>query len=342
MDLITGTWPLAWSLVGLLASGAVLVVVGVRITRLADALADMTGIGEAVIGAVMLGFATSLSGTVTSIVGALDGRADFAVSNALGGIAVQTLFIAVADLAYRGANLEHASASLPNIVQAFVVCAMLALILFATVGPDWSLWAVHPMTPVLLGVYLLSQRLVQRTGDAPMWRPEQTAETREDVPDDEAPEDSLASVLTRFMLLAGALAVSGFVVARSGISLANDAGVSESLVGGFVTSTVTSLPELVTAIAAVRIGALTLAVGDILGGNAFDVLFVVAIDIAYRDGSAYHAVGDQVIGIIALAVVMTAILGAGLIHRGRRGIGFEGVALIATYLAGLVLISLSG
>lgn len=342
MDLLTGTWPLGWSIAGLIAAGAVLLVTGVRITKLADALADVTGVGEAVVGAVMLGFATSLSGVVTSVVGALDGRASFAVSNALGGIAVQTLFIAAADLAHRNVNLEHAAASLPNVLQAFALCAMLGLILMAIVGPDWSLWAVNPMTPVLLGVYLYSQKLVRQASDAPMWHPRQTDDTREDVPDDDAEQGTLAALLSRFLLLAAALGVSGFVVARAGISLADRTGVSDTLVGGFVTSTVTSLPELITAVAAVRIGALTLAVGDILGGNVFDVLFMVAIDVAYREGSVYAAISEQTVGVVALALVMTAILGAGLIHRGRRGIGFEGIALVVAYVAGFVLIALAG
>ena len=51
-----------------------------------------------------------------------------------------------------------------------------------------------------------------------------------------------------------------------------------------MTAVATSLPELVTTLAAVRRGAAQLAVGGIIGGNAFDVLFLSASDVAYRDG----------------------------------------------------------
>ena len=57
--------------------------------------------GEAVVGAVLLGAITSLAGVVTSLTAAYQGYADLAISNAIGGIAVQTLFLAFADMTYK-------------------------------------------------------------------------------------------------------------------------------------------------------------------------------------------------------------------------------------------------
>ena len=76
-----------------LASGGVTVAAGTRLTAVADILAERTGLGEAVVGAVLLGAATSLSGIVASVTAAADGRAELAV----GGIAAQTVFLAVAE-----------------------------------------------------------------------------------------------------------------------------------------------------------------------------------------------------------------------------------------------------
>ena len=75
-----------------------------------------------------------------------------------------------------------------------------------------------------------------------------------------------------------------------------------------------------------RRGALTLAVSGIIGGNAFDTLFVAASDIAYRDGSIYHVVSNQVLLWIAITIVMTGVMMLGLIRREEQnwgGIGFE-------------------
>ncbi len=71
------------SIVVLVVSAGVLIVAGVRFTRLVDELADRTGMGEAIAGAVLLGATTSLPGLVTSITGAAGGDAGFAVSNAV-------------------------------------------------------------------------------------------------------------------------------------------------------------------------------------------------------------------------------------------------------------------
>ena len=100
-----------------------------------------------------------------------------------------------------------------------------------------------------------------------------------------------------------------------------------------------------TTIAAVRRGALQLAVGGIIGGNSFDTLFIAASDAAYGEGSIYAAITGEQTLIIALSVVMTAILLMGLLRRQRQGpghIGFETIALLLAYLGGAALLFWQG
>ena len=324
-----------------LTCAVIIAVAGTRMTRLADVLADRTGIGEALIGGVLLGVATSLSGTVTSVTAALDDQASLAVSNAVGGIAVQTVFLALADLTYRRANLEHAAASATNLVQAALLILMLSLPLAAAVTPEVALLAVHPVTPVLVAVYIGGLRLADSVRANPMWVPRQTRELRADTPDDRSFEGPRTpALILRFTLLLAVLGVAGWLVAGSGLAIAAATGLTQSFVGALMTATATSLPELVTTLAAVRRGALTLAVGGIIGGNTFDVLFLVASDLAYRPGSVFHAVGQAELFLLVWAIAMTAVLLMGLLQRQRRGvggIGFESVALIVIYLAGVAI-----
>ena len=98
---------------------------------------------------------------------------------------------------------------------------------------------------------------------------------------------------------------------------------------------------MVTSIAAVRHGALTLVVGDIIGGNSFDVLFIAFADVAYRDGSIYHALTQSQSFIIALTILMTGILILGLLRREKHGIsniGFESFLILILYLGGFSLL----
>ena len=105
-------------------------------------------------------------------------------------------------------------------------------------------------------------------------------------------------------------------------------------------ATVTSLPELVTTITAVRRRALTLAVGGIIGGNAFDTLFLSASDVAYRGGSIFHAFNRQDLFVVALTILMTAVLLLGLLRREKAGvakIGFESALILVLYVAAVLV-----
>jgi cation:H+ antiporter len=239
---------------------------------------------------------------------------------------------------YRGVNLEHAAASLPNILQTMVLIALISLVMLGVTGPDFTVFAIHPVSPLLLITYLYGLYLARTTHQAPMWKPKRTRETRTDVPDEHAKREPLLRLWGIFLVLATVVAITGFVVAHAGLSLMKETQLSGTIVGGLMTSIVTSLPELVTVIAAVRAGALTLAVGDIIGGNTFDVLFVAAADGMFRSGSVYHAIGDATQFILTLTMLLTSILAAGMIFRGKRGIGFEGLAILLIYIGGFSIV----
>jgi cation:H+ antiporter len=335
-------WPLPWAVAALAVSGLVLVTAGVRFTRVVDRLADRTHLGEALAGAVLLGATTSLPGLITTVTGAAEGEAGFAVSNAVGGIAAQTTFLALADLTYRRANLEHAAASLPNLLQTMVLVGLIGIVLLGAGSPDDTVLGVHPASGLLVAVYVYGMVLTRRTGADPAWEPEDTADTVLDEPDARPPGETLTRLWTEFAGLAVVVAVVGWVVGRSGLSIAAETGLSGTVVGALFTSVVTSLPELVTVLSAVRLGALTLAVGDIIGGNTFDVLFVAVGDVAYREGSIYHAIDQGTVFLLALTILLTAVLAAGLISRERKGIGFEGVSILVLYAAGMVTLATMG
>lgn len=317
---------------------------GTYLSRLADRLADISGLGEAVFGAVLLGGSTSLPGIIASVTAAAGDHPQLAVSNAVGGIAVQTAFLAVADLFYRKSNLEHAAPSVENLINGALLCGLLGLVLMISTGPDWHWYAIHPGTLLILGGYAFGVKLASKAHKAPAWHPEQTGDTQMDEPD----EDNLRHPSQGLLWLAFAgigvvVGAAGYVVAVTGVAIAAATGLSETLIGGLLTAIVTSLPELVTSIAAVRQGALTLAVGGIIGGNTFDVLFVAFSDIAYREGSIYHAITDQPRFVISLTVVLTSIMLLGLVRRERSGIGnigFEGVLVLTLYLGGFLIVAL--
>lgn len=334
-----GIWgPLA----ALLAAAAVIMLAGPKMVRVADRLADKTGLGEALIGAVLVGAATSLPDLFATVTPALRGLPELAVGNALGGVLGQTAFLAVADLTYRKANLEHAAASLPNIMQGALLVLLLGVVGVLLHGPQVAVFGVHPGTLVLLVVYGVGLYIIHQASEAPMWKAVPTDDTRQDVPDEpEGGGAGLRRLLGAFAGLAVVLVAAGITLGRAGEALLEQTGLSESAVGVFVTGVSSSLAELVVSISAVRSGALTLAVGNVIGGNTFDTLMVGVADVAYLEGSVYAAVGDDATTITAISITATAVLLLGLLRRQRHGvanIGTESVTVLALYAFALLAI----
>jgi cation:H+ antiporter len=326
------------SIAGFLFAAAVITVCGVKITARAEHLARVTGLGQAVMGAVFIGATTSLSGLTTSAVAAAQGFASLAASNSLGGIAVQTLFLAVADIFYRRANLEHAAASETNLQQAALLILLLGIPLFAMATPGLAVGWVHPASLVLLASYGFGIMLVHRAYNQPMWSPRMTRETASEPKSEKHRKRAKLRHWLVFAVLAAGIAASGWVIAECGIALSAHLGIQESLVGGVLTSVSTSLPEFVIALTAVRRNAPTLAVGDIIGGNSFDVLFLSVADGLYTQGSLYAALGADELLWISVTLLMSCVLLMGLLRRQKFGfanIGFEGIVIIVLYFTTL-------
>ena len=326
-------------------SATVIGVAGLRLTICVEQIARVTGLGNLLAGTFLIGLVTSLSGLLTSVSAALDGHASLAVSNSLGGIAAQTMFLAIADIAYKEANLEHAAPSEGALLTGVLLVALLALVILAFAMPGPTIFGVHPVSFMLVLGYVGGLRLIAGARRAPMWQPRGTALTQLEADEKAGDEaDSLPRLSVTFLLLAVLVGGSGWCLAQAAVAITAFTGIGESVVGGVLTAITTSLPELVVAVAAVHRGALALALGNILGGNAFDVLFLAASDVAYREGSVYAGLGGTDLFWGALSILLVAVLLMGMLRREKHGfgnIGFESAAILLLYFAGVVALILA-
>lgn len=335
------TWSLTVAIPALVVAAIVTTLGGVKLSEYGDILADRLHLGEALFGAVFFGGMISLSGIVMTATAGAAGYPQLAFSNAVGGVAAQTMAIGVADAFYRPANLEHAAGSAPNMMSGALVAGLLTLVLLAQHTPDLVVLGIHPASVVLVVAYVLGLKLVRSVREDPGWLPRQTSATvadEEDEDDDGAP---VWKLVVGFVVVGAIVAAGGWATAQASASLVENAGLAESFVGAGVMGVVNALPELVTSIAAVRRGAVTLAIAGILGGNAFDVLNVAVGDVAYRAGSIYHAVESADALLTLAALLMTIVILAGLLRRQRSGpgnIGFEGITMFIVWVTTLVLI----
>lgn len=331
---------LVWVVPIFVAGAIVVAIAGARLARVADALADRTGLGEVVAGALFVGAATSLPGAITSVSTAAQGAPELAIGNALGGLTAQTAFIAIADLAYRRANLEHAAASVTGLAQGVLLAGLLTIVLLAETFPDIAVFGVHPASMLIVLVYGFGLRLLTKIKDEPMWKPVRTEETRVELTQPESGAGSTGALWRAFLLLAALTACSGYVIGEASMAIVDRTHLSATAVGTASTAVANSLPELMTAIAAVRIGAVSLAVGDIVGGKAFEVIFLRLADLSYQ-GSIYSAFSPANRATALMALLMTTVLLLGMLRRERLGIariGFESAAVFLLYAVSVVLV----
>lgn len=338
-----GSWSLAFIVVAFITVTVIIGYFGIKMTKTARDLAHRTKMGEALMGALFIGASTSLSGIMTSVSAASAGHAELAVSNGLGGIVAQTAFLALADIAYRRANLEHAAASAENLFMSAFLLTLLAIHALALSIPTVSIFSIHPATVIIVISYIFGVHLLVRTHNTPMWLPRRTKDTSAE------PVDHIRShsrhLWLSFTSYATIVALAGWSLAQLAIPIVEKTGLSHGIVGGVFTAVSTSIPELVVAITAVRMGAINLAVGDIIGGNAFDTLFIAASDIVYREGSIYAAISSTEQFWLANSMLMTGVLLMGLIYRQRNGpgnIGLESVILLVLYFGGIATLWVVG
>lgn len=332
------------SMVSFALSALVIVIAGSQLARLADELADRTGMGEALFGVLLLAGVTSLPDFAATLSAAIDLRPDLAMSNVMGSMAVNLLFLGIADIFYRKANLEHAAASSVNLMLAGLLIVLLTLPLIAIVTPNVTTWRIHPITPVIVMAYLFGLHLVLKAQAKPMWFPRLTRQTVADTPSQKY-HGSLPAAWMRFALLAMITGIAGWVLMEAAKVIADQTGLSDTLVGGLFTALATSTPELVTTIAAIRYGALTLGVSNIFGTNCFNMLVVAAADIGYPNGSIYHDMAPVQMTWGLIGILMTAILLLGLVRRETYGIGrigFESTLILGVYATAISIVVMTG
>ncbi len=295
-------------LAAFMLAGMLVFVVASRLAHHADAIADSSGLGRLWIGSLLLAASTSMPEIITDINAAAFGVPDIGVGDLFGSTLANMLILALLVMAYerrqllRQAALDHALVG----TLAIVLTAFAGLSIAA--GGMGKVFGVGPDTLAILLIYVTGMRVVfdltHRTANAP----------RADRPGEESsPRRVMRRALAGFGAATLGLALIAPLLIFSADALALEAGVSNTFVGTFLVGTTTSFPELAAAIAAVRLGAIDLAIGNIFGSNAFNMTVLLLMDLAYRGAPLLAAVSrshtiSAGAAVIALALGVMAIL----------------------------------
>ncbi|MGD2151642.1 MAG: hypothetical protein PVG79_00150 [Gemmatimonadales bacterium] len=320
---------------------------GARLSRYGDVIGTRTGLGGVWVGLILLASVTSAPELVTGLSAILVvGEPDLAVGAALGSCVYNLVIVAVLDFIYRPGTIyggiRHGHSLSAGFGVILLGAAASAIYIQTHVGTV-ALGPVGPYTIAAPLIYLLAMRSVfffEREGKP-------AAELAEVVG---ARAKMAALTLPRIWLLFGINALVLVVAATAlpvvGEALAVTMGWKQTFVGTIFLALVTSVPELVISIEAVRIGAVDLAIGGILGSNLFDMLILAMEDLAYVDGPLLGAVGSEHILTASAALTMTGIALVGLCSRPQakvfRTMGWASLGLLAVGLLSALVLYLVG
>ena len=325
------------------AAGAVWVA-GIHLSGSTDVLDTRLGLGEALGGAILLAIATNLPEIAIVVSAALSHSLGIAIGNILGGIAIQTVVLVILDISIgREAALTTRAASLILGLEGLLVILVLAISVMGAQLPGDALFArIEPAALMIAVFWVVGVWLVNRARRGLPWH-----DTTGTAPDGQekpmghsksATQMSLARAGTVFGIGAAVTLAAGVVLEQSGEEIANHLGMTGVVFGATILAAATSLPEVSTGIAAVRLGDYQLAVSDIFGGNAFlPVLFLLAVLVSGKAVLPNAHAAD--IYLTGLAALLTIVYMAGLVFRPAKEharLGIDSIAVLVLYLVGVI------
>lgn len=322
------------ALVVFVLTASVVAGAGVHLARAGDEIAERAGIPRLLVGMLLVAGATSLPELVTDVSAALAGAPDLAVGDLLGSSMANMAILAVIDLTWRHRvwpQVEVGHARVASVAIALTALGALALLTPTGLRLGW------------LGLDTLAIALAYVAAVAWMRRSPQSRFAEGSVLPRalgwSRPErGSLRPAGVRFALAALAILVAAPVLVAAAVEIARATGLGQTFVGAALLALSTSLPELVASVAAVRIGAHDLAVGNLFGSNAFNMAALVVVDAAYLPGPLLAAVDpSQAVGALG-AILLMALALAALVHGQETRVGRlepDAVLLLVAYFGAL-------
>ncbi len=303
-------------------------VAGWRLSRYADAIAEATGLGRLLIGSVLLAGTTSLPELSVDVAAIRQGAPDLAVGDLLGSGLVNLMILAVLDMTRysRGTMLSRVAAGhalSATLSISLVAIAGVSLLVERRLGGATFFGLGAGSWLILLG-YAYGVRLMfldQRSGAKTIVEQAAHGETG-------GPKPRLLNALLFFGISAVAILLAGFHLAAAAQDLAELSGLGTTFVGTSFVAFSTSLPELVTCLAAVRMGAHDLAIGNVFGSNAFNMGILGTLDF-WQPGSLLAVVSEtHVVTALCLILATGAAVMGQLCHIERRVSWFQRNAVV--------------
>jgi cation:H+ antiporter len=329
-----------WASLEFLAALLLIGIAGSRLSRYGAVIAVRTRLGGTWIGFILLATITSLPELITGVsaVGLVQ-TADIAVGALLGSCVFNLLVLVILDY------LVDRESLFTRVSRNHLLSAGFGLILIGVVG--FTLVLEHTDRAVAFGHVGLSTLLIVLLYGVAMrtvYRRELThRDTRRADTAVDGPESESRAVFWEFGVAAAIVVAAGLWLPFVGERMAVALDMHETFVGTLFIAFATSVPELVVAVAAIRIGAPNMAVGNLLGSNIFNIVILVPEDLLFTSGPILSAASRLHALSAVSAVMMTGIVMVALLVRPRSSrFGAVSLLLLSIYLVNSCLLYLYG
>ena len=321
----------------------IITVAGVRLSRYGDAIADKTGLGGTWVGVVLLATVTSLPELVTGVSSVVFADTpDIAAGDVLGSCVFNLVIIVILDSMYRPVTV-YSKASQGHILSAAFGVMLIGItgfnILLSTQGNNLHIAHIGLYTPVIMIFYLIAMRTVFRYEKIQMAKFAVLEE-------DQYPDLTLQQAVTRYVVAASLVVLAGSFLPFIGKEIAQQMGWYESFVGTLFIAFATSLPEVVVTIAAVRLAAVDMAIGNLFGSNIFNICILAIDDLFYVKGPLLEHVSPTHAVSAFSAIMMTGVAIVGLFYRSQtrvlKMVGWVSIFLFCAYLLNTYILFLYG
>jgi cation:H+ antiporter len=294
---------------------------GAKLSKYGDVIAEKTGLGRTWIGVVLIASVTSLPELITGLSSvALFDLPNIAAGDVLGSCMFNLLIIALLDL-FHGPTPVSARAHEGQVLTAGFGMALLGLVCLS-IAAGAKLPAIGWIgisSPIFILFYLAAMRTVF------LYEQKRIAKFIEEQAESAGYEQiSKARAWAMYGLNAAVIVGAATWLPHLGDRIAEMTGLGRTFVGSIFIALSTSLPELVVSLAALRLGAVDMVYGNILGSNLFNIGILALDDVAYTKGPLLAQITGSHLITASAAIVMTAMAVIGLIYRRGKKVFYLG------------------
>ncbi len=286
----------------------------------ASSIAARLKISPLVIGLTIVAFGTSAPELIVNVFSAATGANQVAIGNIMGSNMANILLVLGVAAAYKAITVHGSTVTkeIPFSLLAAIMVIVAASDIFLDSAPDNILSRTDGLA--FIGFFIIFMYYTYGASKA--------------VPQEERVPRVMSRHISILMVIGGLimLFVGGYVIVESAVKIASMLGISQTIIGLTVVALGTSLPELATAIIAVRKGQTDIAVGGIVGSNIFNIFLVLGITSTIAPIAIDHGSFLDAAIVIAASLILFGAMYLGERHRLDRWAGFSFIVFYIGYI----------